>query len=416
MKKVFIMIMFVLLFSLTGCGKKYQKAMLFEAPKVEKTSTKIAGSKFSNLEIDDAYKEAIINFSYNTAAKLLSENNVMYSPISLFFALSQLGEITSGSTRQEILQALQVESIDTLRIGNQNLYQKISYINSNSLLQIGNSIWLKNNELYKEEPLKILAEKYYASSFNVDFSDELTKEMLEAWVSDNTGGHLGKDAFKDLDPLTTFILLNTIYFYDQWKDKFNAKDNIVGNFKGVGNVTYMRKALNSYYLDGPDYEASSLAFNNGMSIIFVLPKENVNFSDFISNPAKLSMALKTKTYQPFEVYYQIPKFSYKSSLNLFKFTQDLGIKEAFVNGDFSSLTEEPLVLSSILQKTFIEIDEEGGRAAAVTEISGVKNTAPGEPVNFILNRPFIYAITSFDYPIFIGVVKNPNDHGEYQYQ
>ena len=416
MKKLFIFIIFGLILTLSACGNKYSKSAYFETAKMEKTSTKVKGSQYKNLTIEDEYKNAILNFSFSTSSKLLDDANVMYSPISFYFALSQLSEITTGDTRQEILNALLINDLNILRDGYNNLYKKVTYVNKGSTLSIANSIWLKKGRNYFNDPLKVLSDKYHTSSYGVDFGDEKTKQLIEEWISDNTGGKLGKGDFADLDPLTMFVLINAIYFYDEWEKKFEKKNNVQESFKDVGEVTYMRNTLDGYYIDAPDYEASYLNFKNGMRISFVLPKENVNIKDFIKDPTKLKSAFNIKTLQPYEVSYKIPKYTYKSSFNLINFAKSLGIVSVFDNADFSTFTDTELYVSKMFQKTFIEIDENGGRAAAYTGIVGVEKAAPGERVNFTLNRPFIYAIYSGDYPIFMGVVNNPNDNGEYKYE
>lgn len=415
MKRILFVLMISLILILSGCSKSYDKASLFEAIKIEETSTKVKGSKYKNLSIDESYKNSILKFSFFTASKLLEEENVMYSPISLYFALSELAELTSGSTRQELLDALYVSDINVLRNGYENLYKKINYINDDSTLNIASSIWLNNSFKYKDEPLKVLANKYYSSSFGVNFNDSNTKKMIEDWVSDHTGGKLGNGDFKDLDPSTVFVLLNAIYFYDEWESKFDKDLNVQDIFFNVGKVTYMRNKLDSHYTKTNEYEAGELEFKNGMRIRFILPNESLSINDFIKDEDKLKHVLGNRYINTYKVNYKIPKFNYKSSLNLIEFAKTLGINEVFSNADFTSLTDEDLFVSKMFQKTFIEIDENGGRAAAYTGIEAPKSSAPVDEIHFTLNRPFLYSIYSGEYPIFIGVVKDPNNHGTFNY-
>lgn len=416
MKKLLIMVMLAFLITLTSCGKKYSEAAYFETAKLTRTSTNIKGSKYKDIDIDQIYKKALLDFSYDTASKLLSDDNVMYSPISFYFALSQLAEIVKGETQVEILNALLISDIDVLRDGYDNLYKKVTYVNKSSTLSIANSIWLKKGYIYSQDILKILADKYHTSSYGVDFNDEKTKALIEEWISDYTGGKLGKGDFNDLDPLTVFIIINALYFDDEWDKKFDKQKNTKDNFKDVGEVTYMNNTLDGFYLDGPGYEASFLKFKNGMHISFILPNADVSIEDFLKDKDKLKMAFDTKTLQPFEISYKVPKFTYKSSFNLINFAKSMGIIKVFDGGDFTNFTNVGLYVSKMFQKTFIEIDEEGGRAAAYTGIVGNEKADPGERVDFILNRPFIYTIYSGEYPIFMGVVKNPNDNSEFNYE
>jgi serpin B len=177
----------------------------------------------------------------------------------------------------------------------------------------------------------------------------------------------------------------------------------------------MRNSIDGYFASTDDYETGYLTFKNNMTIRFVLPKENVPLNDFIKDETKLREALNNQHLEYSTVNYKIPKFSYKSSFALINYAKTLGIVSAFSDADFSALTDTDLFVSKMFQKTFIEINEFGGRAGAYTAIVGDEKADSGEPVDFTLNRPFVYAIFSGEYPIFIGAVKDPNNHGEYQY-
>lgn len=421
MKKYFIFILMMLVFVLVGCKGNngnnigpYNNKSFYEANRVELTSTKIIGSKFSNLEIDPTYKDAYINFAFMSASKLLEERNGMFSPISYYFAISQLAELTANETQNEILNALNINDIELLRSGNYDLYRKLVYRNRNSRLEISNSIWLSNNYSYKKDSLETLANKYHSSSYGVDFTSEKDKEAIGEWVYDNTGKKLGKGDFKDLNPDTIFLLLNTIFFEDEWEKHFKKENNFNAPFLGVkGDVEYMRNSLSGTYIKTEDYELSSLGFKNGMRVSFLLPNGSV--SEVLNNKELLKKALLTNGLGHYEVNYMIPKFSYKTSFNLIDFTKSIGIKRIFDNSDFSNLTDIGMYVDQVFQKTFIEIDEKGGRATAFTGVGGVKESSPGESVDFKLDKPFIYAIFSGDYPVFIGVVTNPSDNGEFKY-
>lgn len=419
MKKYLLLIIFALSLTLVSCTPKYSKNAYYEAEKIEKTKSKVnLGSTYSDLEINDDFKNAVINFSYKTASDLLEDRNGMISPLSYFYALSALAEITETDTRSEVLSALLIDDIETLRKGNLDLYKKLNYENEISMLSLSNSIWLNNNYEYKEEPLQKLKDYYYASSYGVDFTNSDDKSIIGKWVADRTGGKLGRGDFDDLDPLTVVVLLNVIYFFDKWDSEFEKKDNVEMEFKGLkDSVTYMTQTTAGVFKETDSYEASFLKFKNGMQISFVKPSDNNVLVEILSNPESLKEALEISGFSQ-SVKYFIPKFSYKTSFGLVDYTKQIGINRAFSfdESDWTGLIDTiRLRVSDVFQKTFIEIDEEGGRAAAYTGIVGDKESAMPDFKTFKLDGPFIYAIYSGEYPLFIGVVKNPNSSLEEKY-
>jgi serpin B len=406
------------MFFLVACGKTYDASAYYQASKLEATDyKKVLGSQYKDTEVDAEFSQALLEFSYKTASELLEKRNGMYSPLSLYIALSELAELTAGDTRAEILNALNVNDIDILREGNQNLYKKLTYTNKVSTLSIANSIWLNKELEYKSEALEILRDKYYASSYGIDFSKTEDKEHIGKWVNDNTGGKLGKGDFDDLDESVVFVLLNAIYFYDEWETKFIKSLNIMDNFEGLNEkVEYMTQELRGSYYKNADFETSYLKFKNGLNIRFVAPNDSSRFEEFLNNSTKLESAFSLELSEVGSIKYIIPKYSFKSSFDLLNYTKSLGIQKVFGSGDFSPLTDSKLFVNAVYQKSFIEIDEDGGRAAAYTGIDGVKESMPMDPFTFKLDRPFIYAIYSGDYPIFIGTVTNPLSSAEEIYK
>lgn len=417
MKKYLIFLFILLLGVLTGCNNAYGKHAFYEVEKLQKTDyKKVLGSQYSNIEIDPTFKDALLDFSYKTASDLLEGRNGMYSPLSFYIALSELAELTANETREEVLNALFVDDIETLREGNQNLYKKLTYKNSISTFSIANSIWLSKNRVYNDQSLEVLRDKYYASSYGVDFSSTDDKKAIGKWVSDNTGGKLGENDFNDLDATVVFVLLNAVYFYDEWKEKFDKKLNKFDTFFGLDKqVEYMNQQLDGSYFKSDEYEMSSLRFKNGFEIKFVAPYTSVNFEEFVKDGTKVRESLSRKIISNYLVNYRIPKYTYKSSFNFVEYAQSMGINRVFGVADFSPLTNDGVFVDKMYQKTFIEIDEEGGKAAAYTGIVGNESVEVTEIVDFNLNRPFIYAIYSADIPLFIGVVCDPSSNAEEKY-
>jgi len=148
--------------------------------------------------------------------------------------------------------------------------------------------------------------------------------------------------------------------------------------------------------------------------MFILPDKDVSVNELLSTPEKIAMILNDsgKGSKNGKVIFQIPKFSFGNSLDLKDILKSMGVKSAFKpDADFSGITEGMAYISNIKQETHIAIDEKGVEAAAFTQVDYCGAMPPNENVaEMILDRPFIFAIKSYDDTIlFIGVVNNPLD-------
>lgn len=420
MKKYLILIIFSMLLVLSGCKEQQEtnENAFFEVADIKKTNSKeVLGSAERDLVIPSEFMDALIDFSYMSASDLLEERNGMFSPLSLFIALSGFAELTDGVTKDEVMNVLGLTNQDILREGNQLLYRKLSYENDISTFSIANSIWLRNNAQYNEAPLRVLRDKYYSSSYGVDFSSMNDKQKMNDWVLKQTRGRLGEDMFNNLTEETFLVLINTLYFIDEWVTQFDKDYNTFSNFGEIENVEYMNNTQMGSAFKTDKYEFGELSFKNGFKIKFLMPNEDVSFNSILESPNKLKEAFGYKSFLTTELTVKLPKFTYKSSFDLNGYLKHLGLELIFsgYQADFSPITKQKLFLSEIFQETFINIDEDGGEAAAVT--AGVcRSTSVTIPLSIlILDRPFIYAICSGDLPIFVGVVNNPNSKAKEQY-
>lgn len=375
-------------------------------------------------EIDEEFIDNLKKFSFNSASMILKEEdsktNALYSPMSLYMALAMMAESAQGSTQEEILKAISMNDMDMIREQTGKLFRKLYFYNEIGRLNLANSLWLNKDIEFNKSFLDKMAADYYAHSFSVDFDDKYTSRKISEWVSEHTGGKLGTDPDDfPIDSEQVMTLLNTVYFYDEWVDSFNADKTAKDTFHlEDGNTIscdFMNMTRGSHRFVGADgYIASGLSFKNGGSMVFILPDEGISSMDMVSDPAILSEAVNSlfsEKRQFGKVIFKIPKFNYKAELDLRKSVESLGIKSVFEAGtaDFTPLSEtKPIFVSEIKQSAAISIDEKGCEATAFTKIDYVGAARPDGTAEMILDRPFIFAITGADAcPLFIGVINNP---------
>ncbi len=363
------------------------------------------------------------NFSIDIFQELLSKSkneNLVYSPINLYLALSMAAEISDGNARQELLNLLGVSDIDSLRNQINSLW--LSHYSDDGIekLLLANSVWLNQNLTYKQEVLNILAEKYYASSFQGTVGSEEYNKLYRDWLNEQTGGFLNdRVQSEEIDPRTVIMLASTIYFQARWQSEFVKQKNVIEKFYTPNRSVkceYLRTTKNMYYYWGSDFSAIELYFNSGSSMWFILPDKGVSISKLMQSSEVTEFLKDKKNWnqkKEMEVDLFMPKFDITSQNDLENIVRKLGASEIFQldNNAFSPISElEGIYVNKITQNTRVAIDEQGCEAASYTQIIYYTGGMPQdqEKVEFKLNRPFLFLVSStYDTPLFMGVVNDP---------
>lgn len=373
--------------------------------------------------VDEEFLNSVKDFSYRTASEIIAgtSGNIIYSPLSLYYALS-LACSGAGSendpeltvTKQELLNILGMDSAEELSAQCGNLYRLLYREDEVSTLRIANSIWLGQDRIFHDRFKENAASNFYSSLFNADFTDAKTADIMARWVSENTSGKI-KPVF-EFNAEQIMSILNTVYFYDEWMNRFDEEKTMEDIFyKPDGtevSCDFMNMTFGSHgFTIGDGFLSSSLNLKNSGSMVFILPDAGVDPHDLMSDPETVRRIFSREDAICGEVVFKVPKFSYGSRLNLKEALKRLGINEAFEkNADFRNMTDGIAYISDISQETHITIDEKGVEAAAFTRIDYTGDALPEGRAEMILNRPFIYGIISYSgTPLFIGICEDPAD-------
>ncbi len=363
--------------------------------------------------VSEDFMAAVNDFSYSTAAKLLTENenNVNYSPVSMYYALSLAATGAEGETRNEFMELLGADNISELSTQSRYLYNRLYRDNNIIKSKISNSLWLNNAENFNEGFVNNAASNFYAHIFNEDFANTETAEKMSDWVALNTGGTIKPDI--QLSSQQLMSIFNTIYFSTQWTDEFNKNKTEEDVFYladgNTVNVDYLNSRYDSYrYVVGDNYISSSLALKDGAGMFFILPDEGVAPRELLSSAQSVDEIINNENAFAGEVIWQIPKFSFDSTINARETLELLGLESAFnQNPDFSAITAGIAFIDNISEDTHIAIDKKGVTASAFTEIQYAGAMIPEGRADMILNRPFIFGIQHSGVLLFIGVCDNP---------
>ena len=375
----------------------------------------------ANIPVD--YADSLSSYFDESIPVLLGDgaDNSVCSPLNIYMALALLAECTDGDSRQEILDLLDAESAESLRTQAQQVWLSHYCDDGASACVLANSLWLDDSIHFNEDTAGLLAANYYASVFYGDLSSEITNQQFRNWLNEQTKGLL-EDQIRNIqmDPATVMTLASTIYYRAKWSSEFRPDQNTEGIFHTgteERNVTFMNRTLTyGPYFWGEDFGAVHLRLEDGSKMWLILPDEGKSPADVLANGQAMDLAmggwLETADQKSLMVNLSMPKFDVVGDTKLNDSLKSLGIISVFDRSiaDFTPiLPEEPAWLEEVKHAARVKVDEEGVEAAAYTVMmTAGASMPPEEEIDFILDRPFLFVITSQDdLPLFAGIVSKP---------
>lgn len=348
--------------------------------------------------------------------------NVFISPTSLLMALSMVYNGADAETKEEIAKALQMEGINVtdLNKANASLMSMLHDHSEDVQLTVANSIWL-NEHFHFQEHFKDNTEDYFNAMIQeIDINDSKASDTINDWVKKATNGKIEDIVDSPLDPNLVSILINAIYFNGNWTYEFNQEltEDRPFHLEDGSSTEVPIMTLNEElaYMENEYIQAVTLPYGDDedVSMNVILPKENSSLEEVRSLLADESWQDWQQELTSQEGTVMLPKFQLEYETTLNESLEKLGIKTAFDENkaNFSKMIQEddPLWISMVKQKTFLDINETGTEAAAATSVEIDTTSAPIDPPFIMeINRPFIIIIT--DHPtdtiLFMGSINNP---------
>lgn len=376
------------------------------------------------MEQEQGYADGLEPFFSQSISQFLSGNegkNQACSPLNVYMALGMLAETTEGESRQQILDLIGVDSMETLRAQVQAVW-KAHYQNDRATTSIlASSLWLNEDVPLNRTTLKTLAETYYASSYQGKMGSEELNQAFRTWLNEQTGGLL-EDQIKSiqLKEETILTMAATIYFRAKWAGEFEERDTRQDTFHGLDGAQtcdFMHHSGPNTYYWGDGFGAVGKTLENGGGTMwFLLPDEDSTVEALLQDPEAMAFLLSNRTWEKRKdliVNLSLPKFDITSQLDLRQGLEELGVTDVFDEevSDFSPLTQEMegIFLSQAQHDVRVAIDEKGVTAAAYTVMIDCASAAPlEEEMDVVLDRPFLFAVVSEDgLPLFVGTVYDP---------
>ena len=366
-----------------------------------------------NLKTNNNFSNSVTSFGKNILIKEYKKNNTVVSPLSLHLAFDMLYNGAEGLTEKEMNQTLNYPSnMDKKAISEQSKAIMDNLKSNDSMvLEIANSLWAKKNFKIKKSFIDNSKKYFYA-----EVKNNTNPKLMNKWVSEKTHKKINQIVNDGVNIDTA--LINAIYFNGNWVDKFNQDSTQDRDFttleKQKIKVPTMYKCDDMPYYENKKYQAVRLDYKgNKISMFVFLPNEKKSIDDFVNDFSQNEFLNASKNLSRTNLELYLPKFKTECSFELSKTVEKLGMKSAFGNmANFNGIAEK-LCISEIIHKTYIDVNESGTEAAAVTAIVMNCTAVPFEeeikPKCMRVDRPFFFVLSDNDsnIPVFMGVITKP---------
>ena len=369
------------------------------------------------INVDARLVEANTKFGFNlfhTLSQQQPNKNIFISPTSVALALSMTYNGVSGETKQEMTKVLELtgmtpQEINAANQGLQNSWQKVD---PTVQVLIANSLWAQQGFSLKPEFLQTNQEYYQANVTELDFINPQAPSIINNWVSQKTQGKIDR-IVEEISPDEVLFLINAIYFKGNWETPFDKSKTANKTFSlsdGSSKQHPMMSQTAVYgYYETDKFEAVSLPYGKegSLSMYIFLPRLNSNLETFLQQLTPENWNKWMQEFRKTNCIIEIPRFKMEYKVELKSTLIALGMAGIFdiSKADFSAMTDDNVAVASVKHKTFVEVNEEGTEAAAVTSI----NLPRGLSFQMNVNRPFFCAIRDHttETILFMGTIVDP---------
>jgi serine protease inhibitor len=360
------------------------------------------------------------DFLREVARDETAATNVFVSPLSASMALGMALAGAEAGTYAAMRDALGLGSLSREEIGASyaSLIALLTGLDPAVRMEIGNSAWLRTGFEPESAYVAEVEEDFGARVSTLDFDDPSAADEINAWVEDATEGLIDSIVDPPIDPLTVAFLINAIYFQGDWTLQFDPADTRPGEFRREDGSTVSSPFM--HLSDGtfpfawtPDYVAVELPYGGeAFAMTVVVPAGDGGLGAFADGLDADGWKAIAGGLAPTEAAVSLPKFKLEYEKTLNDALQALGMGPAFdpFAADFSRIHGDALAMqlhiSRVKQKAYVEVDEKGTKAAAVTSVEvGVTSAPP----SFVADRPFLFAIRErlSGTILFVGMVFDP---------
>ena len=357
---------------------------------------------------------------FRRLAEARPNENVIVSPLSAGLAVSMLANGATGATLAGIEQALATGiGLDALNPANASLAAALR--TEDVELAVANSLWAREGIPFLPTFLQQNRRFYQAEVATLDFNSPEAPRRINEWASRNTKGRITEMVRGPLDGDLIMYLMNAVYFKGRWQDEFQPRATRPRTFHAPGGDVQrpMMERTGSYgYLRADGVQGVRLPYRGGRFAMYVLlPDAGQSLAQFRGRMTADAWRGWAGQFQPREVRLVMPRYRMSLESRLNDPLKAMGMADAFSPSQarFGALlpaeflARENAYVGEAKQKVFIEVNEEGTEAAAVTGIEIRTTSAPSPPTEFVVDRPFVLVIRddTTGALLFVGQVNDP---------
>lgn len=348
--------------------------------------------------------------------------NLMLSPLSASTALTMLLNGCGGDTYTQLQGTLNYPSgmtIGDINEAYKSLVGQLLEADPKVKLALANAIFYRNGFSVKAPFLAVMDNDYKAQTEGLDFNAPSALTTINKWANDNTNGKIPK-VLNEIDPYAVMFIMNALYFNGDWSYQFDKSlTQELPFYPDGGNsldVTTMNGEVGSKVSGGNGYRAIEMPYGRtNFTMVVIVPDGTL--SDFYPSFTPQMWDQLTSDLDGMPEFGKtivfMPKFKFSYEKYLNDQLKSMGMVDAFIpyQADLSGISDNSIYVDFVKQNTFVEVDEEGTEAAAVTTIGINVVSMPPQPNQFVIDKSFIFAIRerTTNTLLFIGQVLNPQD-------
>lgn len=379
-----------------------------------------------------AAKDKIVAANTKFGIKLFSKiaetgksRNIFISPFSINRAMATAYNAADGTTKSAMAKTLELEGINLndINLCNAELFRGLKQNNTNIQLQVADSLWVRDGEQLKREYAQAMKQYYDAEVQNIVFNKDAVR-TINNWVEEKTNSKI-TDIVQEFSPDTIAVLLDAIYFKADWQDKFdkdNTKEMSFDMFGPNEKIVNMMLASDDYlYYENLVFQAVRIPYKESTIGMYIfLPQKQSSLSNFYGQLNYDNWGKWMSSFKERNGKVGIPRFTLRDSIELKEVLAALGMEVMFSskNANLENMfgkRDRNVFISEVSHKSFIEVNEEGTEAAAVTDLTyydccSIIKERP-KPFEMIADRPFFFAITdnTTGLVLFMGSIVDPQE-------
>ncbi|KAG5841225.1 hypothetical protein ANANG_G00197300 [Anguilla anguilla] len=342
--------------------------------------------------------------------------NVFFSPLSVSVALAALSLGARGKTHQQLFEGLGFNSTDITEEEVNQAFQHIHHnLNEKSDVNLGNALFIGQDFKPRPEFLESMKRYYQSEGFSTDFGKtEQAKEQINKYVDEKTKGKITQ-LVEEVDPLTVMYLINYMYFKGKWEIPFDPKKTVEDNFHVDDKTTvpvqmmYAKDDFRVFHDEEISTHVLRLHYSESVSMMLVLPENGLQGLEEVVCKDHLWKWIKSAKKRKYIVH--VPKLSLKTSYQLKAILSEMGITDIFEDAaDLTGISEQGnLVVSKVLHKATLDVDEAGTTATAATGVEIAERGIVIDPPAMKFDRPFMVFLLSRETRsiLFMGKIVNP---------